>query len=383
MTSLIVANLSWHPLVPEGYGNRQRILALASHAQEVHVCLVGPPPPPRGWEERFEPVEPWRAPLPTPGFNREVLGFLHPKACARMARRATSLSPDVIVAEGLWAAPAARLAARGRCPWIITVNALEHVVLARRGAAVRAALVRLWERRWYGLADRLIAVSPDDASALERLLGPTHPPIDLVPNGVELPPEGVAPASLPHPNVVFVGKTDYPPNAAAIRTLETEWVPHARARGIPLTAVVVGGPATPCHREGIRFTGYVDSIWPYLVAADVCVAPLKAGSGTRLKVLAYLASGRPTIATGVAVEGLGLTPGVHYLPAEDGASFADALTRLLSDAHLRDSFRAHGHSLASRFAWPTIARRWAACVREAASSVSQRGFPTAALGSHP
>jgi len=362
----VVADLVWHPLVPEGAGNRQRILALVTHSVGLAMHLFGPGPAHPALVRHFTEVQPWRPPWRPPWFNPDILGFLHPTSQARLATASAAIHPHVVHSEGLWSIPAARRASRRRCPMMVTVNNLEHLVLARRGKREWALAVRLIERLWYAHADRLIAVSAEDVQRLRELLGRSCPPVDIVPNGVEPPVQGVLPAALPHPNVVFVGKTDYPPNAEAVRILEHEWLPAALKRGMKATAVIIGGPAKPGARGPMVYTGYVEDVWPLVAAADVCVAPLRAGSGTRLKILTYCAAGRPVIATRIAVEGLGLEPMTHYLPAEDGEEFAEALARLLHTPELAASLSARGLALASRHSWSTIAQQWSGIVRSAA-----------------
>ena len=44
-------------------------------------------------------------------------------------------------------------------------------------------------------------------------------------------------------------------------------------------------------------TGYVESTIPYIMSADICVAPVKRGGGVKLKMLEYMMSGKPIIAT--------------------------------------------------------------------------------------
>ena len=354
----IAADLVWHPLVPEGAGNRQRILALATHGTDVAVHVVGPGAAPPCLLHRFTEVTPWRPRWRFPWFNPDVLGFLHPASRARMAAAAVAVHPDVVVSEGLWSVPASRAASLHRCPMVVTVNNIEHLVLARRGERGWASVVRLIERQWYAQADHLIVVSAYDRERLRWLLGRSCPPLDVVPNGVDLPPPGVIPADLPHPNIVFLGKTDYPPNADAIRVVEHEWLPAARARGIVAAGVIVGGPAQPGARGSLVFTGYVEDMWPLLAAADVCVAPLRAGSGTRLKILAYLAAGKPVIATRIAIEGLGLEPMTHYLPAESGDEFAKELVRLRENPGLVADLAGHGFEFASKHSWSAIAQQW-------------------------
>src|SRR5690606_4780196 len=57
-------------------------------------------------------------------------------------------------------------------------------------------------------------------------------------------------------------------------------------------------------RPEITLTGWVDSVLPYLQSADIYVAPLRMGSGTRLKILEALAAGCGVVATPTAAAGL-------------------------------------------------------------------------------
>jgi glycosyltransferase involved in cell wall biosynthesis len=167
--------------------------------------------------------------------------------------------------------------------------------------------------------------------------------------------------------VLFLGKTDYPPNKMAIETLLTEWIPAAINQGMVLHPIIVGGPDPPRTNDETVFTGYVKDVWPFLAAADVCVAPLRAGSGTRIKVLHYLAAGKPIIASGLAVEGLGLENGIHYLQANESMEFSSALRRVMSDDALRQSLVVNGREVADRFQWRTIADRWARTISNVAA----------------
>ena len=45
--------------------------------------------------------------------------------------------------------------------------------------------------------------------------------------------------------------------------------------------------------NGVHVTGRVDDVMPYYRRSAVCVVPLRAGGGTRLKILEAMALGRP------------------------------------------------------------------------------------------
>ena len=76
-------------------------------------------------------------------------------------------------------------------------------------------------------------------------------------------------------------------------------------------------------------------VQPYLHAAAVYVAPLRMGSGTRLKILEAMASGCAIVATTLAASGLSDdTKGAMRL-ADDERAFADATLDLLRDPATR------------------------------------------------
>jgi glycosyltransferase involved in cell wall biosynthesis len=92
------------------------------------------------------------------------------------------------------------------------------------------------------------------------------------------------------------------------------------------------GPDPPPESIGlsyIRVTGYVESIAPYIVASDACIAPIYHGGGVKMKTLDCMSLRRIVIATRKAVEGTLLKPWVHYIPAEKPMDFTYRIVELL------------------------------------------------------
>ena len=56
--------------------------------------------------------------------------------------------------------------------------------------------------------------------------------------------------------------------------------------------------------DRVEITGWVDSVLPYLQTATVFVAPLRMGSGTRLKILEAMAAGCAVVTTSLGASGL-------------------------------------------------------------------------------
>ncbi len=83
--------------------------------------------------------------------------------------------------------------------------------------------------------------------------------------------------------------------------------------------------------EQIEVTGTVDDVRPYLAQARVVVAPLRAGGGTRLKVMEALDVGRPLVGTSVGCEGMDDLVGRGVVIADTAPALAEAIADLLLD----------------------------------------------------
>jgi glycosyltransferase involved in cell wall biosynthesis len=110
--------------------------------------------------------------------------------------------------------------------------------------------------------------------------------------------------------------------------------------------------------DGIHVTGRVEDVRPYYVQGTASIVPLRAGGGTRLKVLEAMALGRPMVSTSVGCEGIDVVDGEHLLIADTADAFAEATIRLLRDADLRERIRGQARRLVEgKYSWDAIAEK--------------------------
>ena len=123
--------------------------------------------------------------------------------------------------------------------------------------------------------------------------------------------------------------------------------------------LVCGGPVPRgAFHPLMVFAGRVPTLAPYLRRADLCIAPLFSGSGTRLKILEYLAARKPVAATPKAAEGIDCESGRHLLLAEPDA-FMDAVIQLNADHALSQQLSENGFELVrQRYDWSRIRPLW-------------------------
>lgn len=267
------------------------------------------------------------------------------------------------------------------------VAAVSPSTFARAGYRLLASNTAALERRSLPLAERVWAASEEDAAWYRHRLGLAC--VDVVPNVVdagsvadpasarwkapgsaegsfettfdiaagsspatfERTLENAAPATTSKPPdvVVYTGHFAYAPNEdAALRLLDISR--DLRSRGHVHRLHLVGrGPGRRLLEAAGRMpqalvTGEVESIEPWLAGASVFAAPLRAGSGTKFKILQAMLAGLPVVTTSVGARGLGLEDGVHAL-VRDGDGFADAVAALLADpvrgAEMAEAGRRH------------------------------------------
>jgi len=104
-------------------------------------------------------------------------------------------------------------------------------------------------------------------------------------------------------------------------------------------------------------------VQPFLDGAFATAIPLRAGSGTRIKILEAWAAGVPVVASRIAAEGLPYKDERDLLLAEDPAQFARALVRLWRDQKLADQLIAEARRTVRPFTpehiAETVARHYA------------------------
>ena len=233
--------------------------------------------------------------------------------------------------------------------------------LARKAFGyVEAAKVRLEELRAWKRSDGSIFTSTADLGVMRAAL--PDKPACVVPNGVDLDyfhPEADEPEAS---TVVFTGSINYRPNSDAVAFFVRDVMPRL-LRLKPSTKFVVVGQGAPdwllrMSGANVEFTGAVSDVRPYLARAAVVIAPLRVGSGTRLKILEALAMEKAVVTTSIGCEGLALVDGEHLVVADDPQSFAEETARLMSDRKLAAELGRSGRVLAERdYSWSVIVHR--------------------------
>lgn len=292
-----------------------------------------------------------------PPLNDRFGGF-----AAHVAALVRNRRYDIGVIEHFWCAPYWRQLAPACGMLVLNLHNIESVLHERcaRGEPphIRSAhrmfhaAARKMEREWLPRFDLLLAASDCDA-ALVRDIAPESKVI-VYPNAL---PDGPSPQSPEEDVVAFSGNLAYHPNVSAVRFFAAEIWPLLRERWPGLLWRLIGRnpEAVWKHTRAdtrIQTTGPVPDAVRELASAKVVVAPLLAGSGTRLKILEAWAAGRAVVATAIGAEGLPARHGENLLLADDPRDFAGAVSSLLESSELRERLGRAGRVLFEReFTW--------------------------------
>ena len=332
---------------------------------ELSVDVAGPDDLPL---EMPKPVLPVRIP------GGPVRG--HRAAVRRLREIVSAGGYGIVHAHGLRAGIDAALAARGRCPVVLTVHNLVHPAVAGR---LKYLAYRRAESLAVGLTDHTFAVSADIAAHLRKLLG-ARDKVEVLYLGI-----GEAPAVTRDRAAVraelgvrederlvvtasrLAPQKDLPVMFEALASAETPFVLAVLGTG-PQEGELRRAAAGLGIAERVRWLGFRPDVADYIAAGDVfCLSSV--WEGVPLAAQEAILLGVPVVATAVggmpelvedAVTG-------RLVPPRDPPALAAALRQVLASESLRKTFADEGkESLRRRFSTERMLARLAAEYRERA-----------------
>lgn len=208
-----------------------------------------------------------------------------------------------------------------------------------------------YERKIARAFDHSLVCTRVELDDLQRLI----PGVDAscVGNGVDLDFFRPTTAAKRDMELVFTGVMDYPPNVEGVVWFCDQVLPLIR-RAVPeATFTICGSRPSPQVLDlgkipGVRVTGRVPDVRPYLEQASVCVVPLRIARGIQNKLMEAMATGLPTVTCTASFNGIDATPGVDIEVADTAEAFASVTVRLLQDAQRRQTMGAAARACMER-----------------------------------
>jgi len=362
MSKFLIA--SYYTIQDMASGGKRRVNELARALQE-DVLLVQPAPTHPSFFCSPFPADFGRRKR---GINWGIFNLYWP-ANRRAARRTVAqYPPQVIIETSIWCHDAF---SGCRVPRVLDAQNVDGRTMEERFGRRHyfTRLVRAQERRTVQEVAHVFCCSDIDAEFFCRDYALPDHRVTVAPNGVHLerspiddPETAKVRRELDGRCILFfMGKLDYTPNIEALNFIARTVLPELERR-MPgrFVCLVSGGPRWPgcAMHPGLRYLGQVPHVAPWIALADICLAPVFSGSGTRLKILEYLAGGKPVVATAKAAEGLALVHGGEVLLAERQC-FADAVFQLENNPGAARDMGGRGRLLVqSRYTWEQTSKIW-------------------------
>jgi len=264
-----------------------------------------------------------------------VLGaFITPGQAAWCARHIERLRPDAVLIDTIFRAPVLQAGPLAGIRSVIIAHdvfCLRHRALSSAGYIVHpAALSCDTETALLNNAAAIAAIQPREAAIIREMC----PERDVFSAPMPALPCPRPPATQRIPNrLVFLGNASLP-NMDGLRWfLDSVW-PHLRRWRSSVTLDIAGdcGPALTRLPEGVTRLGRVKSLAPVLHQAALAIAPLRVGSGLKIKILDYARHGLLTVATPVSLTGFAPDPAAPFFAASGDLGFAAAIIRRLGEA---------------------------------------------------
>jgi glycosyltransferase involved in cell wall biosynthesis len=226
--------------------------------------------------------------------------------------------------------------------------------------------LRFWEIFYWKKANQVAAVSYSDKAIIDSCIDSTN--TEVIPNGagdemfVKTPPE----KNLNKPTLLFVGNFSWLQNTEAAEYLVHDIMPRLLKRIPNVRLKIVGqnihSKLAITQSETIELVDIApdDSagIKEHYRDATLFVAPIFGPGGTRLKILAAMASGLPIVSSKTGVEGLNVKHKREVMVADSPDDFVSSIEYILSHPEEFKSMQQRAHELVVKeYSWSAIAKK--------------------------
>ena len=243
----------------------------------------------------------------------------------------------------------------------------------REAMIFEAFRMRRFEEGSWQKADICLAVSDENKQEIERS---TKKKCFLVPNGVDFDyfkfnhltiqsrrkvedPRHKMSGPSNYPTILFVGNFKYIQNQDAGLVLVKKIFPIIK-KEIKSAKILLVGKNPPKKirnlvTESVILDSQLEDIRDAYFQADVLLAPIRAGSGTKFKILEAMASGVPVVTTKVGSEGIEGQDGQEFIIREKSEDLAKAVIELLENKDLKNKLILKARKLVEeKYSWEKI-----------------------------
>lgn len=233
--------------------------------------------------------------------------------------------------------------------------------------------IRYWETYFWKKAARVIAVSERDAKEMKQLVRGLK--VTVIPNGVGEDLLEEVPVHFKK-TILFMGNYAWLQNIEAARILALEVFPKILEK-VPDCKLIIAGQNTAkianLENKNIELSDFalddINSVKKAYQQNGIMVAPLNGPGGTRLKILAAMASRMPVVTTEIGSEGIDAINGESILVGNESRNLADLAVKLFNDQSLYKKIANNAKELVeSKYSYKSIAKKLSDVYKEVVES---------------
>jgi len=252
----------------------------------------------------------------------------------------TNQSFDIIQLETLYLAPYIKvIKSLTQAPVVMRAHNIEHEIWDRISKQIKFIPKKLYLKH---LSQKLKKFEIERLNDYDLLIAITERDLQIfkslgykngclaAPVGYKIQDKGVPTAHFSSPlKMSFIGSLDWMPNLEGLNWfLESIW-PELKKQ-FPNAEFHVAGRNTPVSLSqsnvpGVFFHGAVPDSAEFISRYPLFIAPIRAGSGLRIKILEAMSLGRVVISTTMGLEGIPAKEGKQVLIADTVEAFVGAL----------------------------------------------------------
>jgi polysaccharide biosynthesis protein PslH len=245
-----------------------------------------------------------------------------------------------------------------RIPIVVAEHNIEHTVYESYANEFKIGIVRplllrdvvkmeLWQRHVWKQAAQIITVSETDKKFIHQSN------VSVVPNGVDIKSFAFRPkkSMSASPTFLYVGNFRWMENKDAAEYLVHNWWPLIQEK-YPGSHLRIVGPHAP---RSHYYVGAVDKIQDEFTNADVLLAPIRVGGGTKYKILEAMASGLPVITTGQGIAGMDVAGSVCVV--KEPRDVLQSLERLKDNTKRLSMIQQARKIIEKQYSWDLIAQK--------------------------
>ena len=229
---------------------------------------------------------------------------------------------------------------------------------------IDVAKMRFWEQYFWRRVSRVVTVSAEDARVIQKIIPGLK--VDVVPNGVgedvsNLPKK-------PHYNhrILYMGNYKWIQNWEAAELLARKVFPLIQ-KAIPTASLIIAGQFPTSEVKALKTPGVEilelkdsdnQGVVNAYLESGLVVAPMYAPGGTRLKILAAMATMIPVVTTPVGAEGYVAVDGESIIIGTTPEDIANKSIRVLQNKKMYTQIANNArHLVDTNFSWEPIAQK--------------------------